>query len=77
MSKKIDVLSLKGEKVKDIKLEDNIFNINNNLKVWWINSLSVILLSKYLLKLLSSNSPLAISSKLIECFFIFHTNKST
>ena len=30
MSKKIDVLSLKGEKVKDIKLEDNIFNIEPN-----------------------------------------------
>ena len=30
MSKKIDVLSLKGEKVKDIKLEDNIFNIETN-----------------------------------------------
>lgn len=28
MSKKIDVLSLKGEKVKDIKLEDNVFNVN-------------------------------------------------
>ena len=30
MSKKIDVLSLKGEKVKDRKLEDNIFNIEPN-----------------------------------------------
>jgi len=30
MSKKIDVLSLKGEKVKDLKLEDNIFNIEPN-----------------------------------------------
>lgn len=30
MSKKIDVLSLKGEKVKYIKLEDNIFNIEPN-----------------------------------------------
>ena len=30
MSKKIDVISLKGEKVKDIKLEDNIFNIKPN-----------------------------------------------
>ena len=30
MSKKIDVLSLKGEKVKDIKLEENIFNIEPN-----------------------------------------------
>ena len=30
MSKKIDVLSLKGKKVKDIKLEDNIFNIEPN-----------------------------------------------
>ncbi len=30
MSKKIDVLNLKGEKVKDIKLEDNIFNIEPN-----------------------------------------------
>lgn len=30
MSKKIEVLSLKGEKVKDIKLEDNIFNIEPN-----------------------------------------------
>ena len=30
MSKKIDALSLKGEKVKDIKLEDNIFNIEPN-----------------------------------------------
>ena len=30
MSKKIDVLSLKGEEVKDIKLEDNIFNIEPN-----------------------------------------------
>ena len=30
MSKKIDVLSLKGEKVKDIKLEDNVFNIKPN-----------------------------------------------
>ena len=30
MSKKIDVLRLKGEKVKDIKLEDNIFNIEPN-----------------------------------------------
>ena len=30
MSKKIDVLSQKGEKVKDIKLEDNIFNIKPN-----------------------------------------------
>ena len=30
MSKKIDVLSLKGEKIKDIKLEDNIFNIEPN-----------------------------------------------
>ena len=30
MSKKIDVLSLKVEKVKDIKLEDNIFNIEPN-----------------------------------------------
>ena len=30
MSKKIDVLSLKGEKVKDINLEDNIFNIKPN-----------------------------------------------
>lgn len=30
MSKKIDVLSLKGEKVKNIKLEDNIFNIEPN-----------------------------------------------
>ena len=30
MSKKIDILSLKGEKVKDIKLEDNIFNIEPN-----------------------------------------------
>lgn len=30
MSKKIDVLSLKGEKVKDVKLEDNIFNIEPN-----------------------------------------------
>ena len=30
MSKKIDVLSLKGEKVKDIKLEDYIFNIEPN-----------------------------------------------
>ena len=30
MSKKIDVLSQKGEKVKDIKLEDNIFNIEPN-----------------------------------------------
>ena len=30
MSKKIDVLSRKGEKVKDIKLEDNIFNIEPN-----------------------------------------------
>ena len=30
MSKKIDVLNLKGEKVKDIKLEDNIFNIKPN-----------------------------------------------
>ena len=30
MSKKIDVLSLKGEKVKDIKLVDNIFNIEPN-----------------------------------------------
>ena len=30
MSKKIDVLSLKGEKVKDIKLDDNIFNIEPN-----------------------------------------------
>ena len=30
MSKKIDVLSLKGEKVKDIKLEDNIFDIKPN-----------------------------------------------
>lgn len=30
MSKKIDVLSLKGEKVKDIKLEDNMFNIEPN-----------------------------------------------
>ena len=30
MSKKIDVLSLKGEKAKDIKLEDNIFNIEPN-----------------------------------------------
>ena len=30
MSKKIDVLSLKGEKVKDIKLEDSIFNIEPN-----------------------------------------------
>lgn len=30
MSKKIDVVSLKGEKVKDIKLEDNIFNIQPN-----------------------------------------------
>ena len=30
MSKKIDVLSLKGEKVKDIKLEDNIFNVKPN-----------------------------------------------
>ena len=30
MSKKIDVLSLKGEKVKDIKLEDKIFNIEPN-----------------------------------------------
>ena len=30
MSKKIDVLSLKGEKVKDIKVEDNIFNIEPN-----------------------------------------------
>ena len=30
MSKKIDVLSLKGEKVKDIKLEDNVFNVKPN-----------------------------------------------
>lgn len=30
MSKKVDVLNLKGEKVKDIKLEDNIFNIKPN-----------------------------------------------
>ena len=30
MSKKIDVLNLKGEKVKDVKLEDNIFNIKPN-----------------------------------------------
>ena len=30
MSKKIDVLNIKGEKVKDIKLEDNIFNIEPN-----------------------------------------------
>lgn len=30
MSKKIDVLSLKGEKVKELKLEDNIFNIKPN-----------------------------------------------
>ena len=30
MSKKIDVLSQKGEKVKYIKLEDNIFNIKPN-----------------------------------------------
>ena len=30
MSKKIDVLSLKGEKVKDIKLEDNVFNVQPN-----------------------------------------------
>ena len=30
MTKKIDVIRLKGEKVKDIKLEDNIFNIEPN-----------------------------------------------
>ena len=30
MSKKIDVLSLKGKKVKDIKLEDNVFNVKPN-----------------------------------------------
>ena len=30
MSKKMDVLNIKGEKVKDIKLEDNIFNIEPN-----------------------------------------------
>ena len=30
MSKKIDILSLKGEKVKDIKLEDNVFNVKPN-----------------------------------------------
>ncbi|MGM9882102.1 MAG: 50S ribosomal protein L4 [Bacilli bacterium] len=30
MSKKIDVLNIKGEKVKDIKLEDNIFNVEPN-----------------------------------------------
>ncbi len=30
MSKKIDVLNIKGEKVKDIKLEDNIFGIEPN-----------------------------------------------
>jgi len=30
MSKKMDVLNIKGEKVKDVKLEDNIFNIEPN-----------------------------------------------
>ena len=30
MSKKIDVLNIKGEKVKDIKLEDNVFNVKPN-----------------------------------------------